>query len=59
MKIKEIMDYPEIVDNVHESVYRSFQILEKVKYYLSKNVPPEIVLEIIEEMQNNYLTNRT
>lgn len=33
----------------HESLLRSFQVLQKVKHLLSINTPAEVILEIIEE----------
>lgn len=33
----------------HESVLRSFQVLQKVKHLLSIGTPAEVILEIIEE----------
>ena len=36
---------------VHESIFRSYQILELVKGYLRRGVPSDVVLEIIEELE--------
>ena len=36
---------------VHESIFRSYQILELVKDYLRRGVPSDVVLEIIEELE--------
>lgn len=57
MKINYIMNMPtEVCPNQqykhHESTLRAYQILEKVKYYLSNNVPSNIIMELIEEMEN-------
>ncbi len=35
----------------HESLLRSYQILEKVKYYLENGVPANIIMELINEME--------
>ena len=51
MKIREIAELPTTENNFHESILRSYQILEKVKYYLDKKVPFSIILELIEEME--------
>lgn len=37
--------------NVHESVLRGYQIVQKVKELLRKGTPPETVLEIIEDLE--------
>lgn len=52
MKILEIVALPTVVDGNHESVYRSYHILSKVKSYLSEGVPYNIIAELIEEMEN-------
>ncbi len=55
MRISEIQKMPTVIDKDlggwHESVVRSYQILAKVKYYLLKKVPTEIILELIDEME--------
>jgi hypothetical protein len=38
---------------VHESIFRSYQILEKVKDLLRANTPPDVVMELIEFMETN------
>jgi len=35
----------------HESVFRSYHILEKVKYLLNEGTSNAVVLELIEEME--------
>ena len=44
MKIKDILE-------MRDSLLRSFQILEKVKHYLSRGVPGDVVLDLIGEME--------
>lgn len=39
------------VDRTHESMMRSYQILEKTKDYLKRGMQPEFVLELIDEME--------
>ena len=36
---------------VHESIFRSFHILEKVKILLERGTPTKVVLELIDEME--------
>lgn len=37
--------------NEHESIFQAYQILDKVKYYLRCDVPSDIILELIDEVQ--------
>jgi hypothetical protein len=37
----------------HESVLRAYNILRKTKALLSKGVPPDVVLELIELMESD------
>jgi len=36
---------------VHESTVRSYHILERVKGYLRKDTPTDVILELIEVME--------
>ena len=61
MRLQEIIKIPTVIKEipdgstgVHESCVRSYQILNKVKYYLSKNVPNDIIIELIDELENKY-----
>ena len=38
----------------HESLLRSYQILQKVKELLGKGTPPDVVLELIEFMESRH-----
>ena len=57
MKISEIRrmrttyDMTKSMGGIHESVFRSYQVLEKVKEYLRKGYPAEVILELIEVME--------
>lgn len=51
MKIAEILKLPVVIDNIHESVYRVYHILEKVKEYLSMGYDKDIILNLIDEME--------
>ena len=56
MMIQEIRAMPVILDGkklgkIHESVFRSSHIVRKIQYWLEKKVPPEIILELIGEME--------
>lgn len=44
----EIMDYPTTYNNVHESIYRSYNILHYVIWLLQQNTPAPVILSIIE-----------
>ncbi len=45
--IHQIQKYPEVVDNNHESIYRSYAILELVKSMLKRNDSKETILMVI------------
>jgi hypothetical protein len=57
MKISEIKECPTVLDlgsndqRFHESIFRSYQILEKVKELLEKGTPGDVVLEIIQYIE--------
>jgi len=53
MKIIEIAKLPEVstADNEHDSIRKHYQIVQKVKEFLSKGVPNDIMLELIDEME--------
>lgn len=54
MRIIDIHALPTTMDNaskIHESVFRSFHILEKAKEYLALGVPPGVILDLIAEME--------
>lgn len=53
MKLSEIANIPTCVGDKHESVLRSYHILQKVKDYLHEGVPPKVILEIIAELELN------
>ena len=36
---------------VHQSSLRAYRILEKVKDYLARGVPVDVMLELVEEME--------
>lgn len=58
MQISEIQKLPVCVSEiprgcsgVHESTLRAYHILDRTKDYLRRGVPPEVVLELIREME--------
>lgn len=58
MRLAEIRAKPTVVLRdeaaplrLHESHFRSFNLLEKVKEFLRAEVPPEKILEIIEDVE--------
>jgi len=52
MKIREIVETPTVIDGIHESCFRSYQILHYVEYLLSKNTPTIVILDIIDELKS-------
>lgn len=53
MTIKVIKDYPTVIDNNHESLYRSYQTLDLVKDMLNRYDSVETILEVIEHIELN------
>ena len=49
--ILQVLEYPTVVDNNHESVYRSYQVLELAEDLLERYTPPDVVLFIIRELR--------
>lgn len=54
--IQHIQKKPIVHENIHESIFKSYHILEKVVRYLELNTPNEVILELIAEMK---WTNKT
>jgi len=59
MELKQIKSMPTVRDNVHESVYRSYQILEKVKEMLLRGDSKETIIETIKYLEQNETTTFT
>jgi hypothetical protein len=53
MTIIEIKNYPDVIDNVHESIYKSYQALDKVKEMLKRGDSQKSILEVIEAIYHN------
>ena len=61
MRINEIRNFPTTIDNPapgrglpsgwHESLLRSYQIVQKVRELLEKKTPTEVILELIDTME--------
>ncbi len=55
MKLRQIAAMPtltrEVPENSHESVLRAFWILEKVKDWLRRGVPADVILELVAELE--------
>lgn len=56
VKPSTIKRVPKGCTGVHESILRSYQILEKVKDYLKRGVPADVILELIEEAEEYKIT---
>ena len=54
MTIAELVEWPTILENgpggqrFHESVLRSYQVLQKARQWLLQGTPPGVVLEMID-----------
>lgn len=49
-KLREVM---EGTTGLHESLFRSYHLLQKVKELLRAGVPAELLLEIIEDLEED------
>jgi hypothetical protein len=52
--IAQIRAKPTVMDDagkIHESVFRSFHIVSKIKNFLQRGVPTDVILELIDEME--------
>lgn len=50
--ILDIMNMPTVINNVHESAYRSYHILSFVKGLLERGTPPAVVVDLLTQLQN-------
>lgn len=48
--IEKLNSFPTVIDNKHESLYRSYQVLRFVKELLELGTPGEVVLAILAEI---------
>lgn len=51
MQISDILKQPTSIGKNHESLYRSYHILEYVEHLLKENTPPSVILEIIAHLR--------
>ncbi len=49
--MREVLDNPKNLIGIHESVLRSFQVLNKVEEYLKLDVPHSVILEMLEHVR--------
>jgi len=67
MKLRDIAKMPTVVTRlqmkqlmqsgctgVHESMFRSWHVLERVKVYLRSDTPADVILELIEVMDTDF-----
>lgn len=51
MNILNIVNEPTTVNDIHESVYRSYHILNLVEDLLGRGVPSDVILELLRELR--------
>ncbi len=51
--LKEIAKFPTVIDNNHESLYRSYQILNQVLNMLERGDSQETILEVVRYLQQS------
>jgi hypothetical protein len=52
MTIQALMRMPTTIDNIHESVYRSYNTLRYVEHLLEAGTPAPIILELLREIND-------
>lgn len=52
LNLHKIVEIPTVVDNNHESLYRSYHTLQLVITLLEKGTPSEVVLAILRETED-------
>jgi len=55
MKINEIMNMPTVINNTHQSVYRCYHTLQKVKDMLKRKDSQKSILNYIELLEKEEL----
>jgi len=55
MMLEEIRELPTLSNNIHESVFRSYHILNKVLELIERGDSKETILEIVEDLRKNEL----
>ena len=53
MKWRDIAKLPTVDSKIHESIFRSYNILDKVKHYLEQGCPAKLILELIKETESD------
>lgn len=49
--LAHIREMPTVVNEVHESVYRSWHILHYVEWLLERETPNDVILALIRDME--------
>ena len=50
--LSKLASMPTVLNNMHESLFRSYHALRKIKELLAKGTPGDVVLAIISEIDN-------
>jgi hypothetical protein len=50
-QIQRVIQRPTTVNKVHESIYRSYAILDYAEWLLEHDTPPDVVLWIIRDLR--------
>jgi len=48
-----IIDFPQVINNTHESCYRCYHILNYVKIMVERGDSKETIIEVIEHLNNS------
>jgi hypothetical protein len=64
MTLAEIRDLPTVLgtgpngNRVHESIFRNYHCVQKVRELLRKETPPSVILEIIDDIMDAPMKTR-
>lgn len=51
MRLLDLQKEPTMIEHTHESLYRSYHILLTVEELLRRNVPNDVILDLLDEIR--------
>lgn len=49
--LEQIRNMPTVIDGNHESLYRAYHVLDKVKEWLRLRTNQDVILELVEHLE--------